>query len=44
MLQHDSALNVGHIQGVRNFFACAAYTSTNMLGIIHMIRMVIMNI
>jgi hypothetical protein len=39
MLGHVSALVVGHLQGACKFFlACAAFASTYMVGILHMIK------
>jgi len=40
MLQHVSTLIVGHLQGT--FSVCAAYVSTYMLEIPHVIKIVVM--
>ena len=42
MLQHVSASNDGHLQGARNFLACAIYASTYEVGIVHNIRIIIL--
>jgi len=44
MLRHFSTLNVGYLQGVRTFLACAAYASTYMVTILHNTKIIIMKI
>ena len=43
MLRNVSALTVGHLQGTLKFLACAAYMSTCVVGILHMIEITAMN-
>jgi len=44
MLQYVSAQTVGHLQGALKFLAFAAYVSTCVVGIAHMIELTVMNI
>jgi hypothetical protein len=45
IIRHVSALTVDHFQGACNFFlACAAYAATYVVGILHIIIIIIINV
>lgn len=44
MLRYTSGLTFGHLHGAHRLLACSAYASTSLVEILHMIKIIIINI